>query len=223
MSLCRQCEHSRAHEAAQGLLPDGMDESTAWRALAWGLYPAWLLAGLGDWLAHRLQRIEYSAGLRETALHGAMLFELGLAILAVLSLEFTTTVFLLCLLCCLAHELTVWADLRYAESARGIPPPEQWVHSFQIVLPWAALGVVTLIHAEALSTWLAAAPDWRLEWRAPPLEAATWLLVIGSALLFVVLPFADELRRALRAERLSSGAATARRKGPVLPRNPRTR
>lgn len=194
-----------------------MDESFAWLALVGVLYPAWLLAGFGDWLAHRLQHIEYSAGLRETLLHGAMLLEIGTAILAVLFLDFTSAVFLLCLLCCLAHELTVWVDLRYAESTRGIPPPEQWVHSFQIVLPWVAFGLVTLIHADSLVAWFAGVPDWRLDWRDPPFGVTTWSLVIGGALLFVVLPFSDELRRALRAQRLSSGAATARRTRPTPP------
>ena len=46
--------------------------------LLYGVLPLWLLAGFGDWLCHRVQRIEHSTGLKESLLHLAMIAELGI-------------------------------------------------------------------------------------------------------------------------------------------------
>jgi hypothetical protein len=159
-----------------------------------------MAAGFGDWLCHRAQKIERSAGVRKSLLHWLMLGELGLAITAALLLEITAAVLVLLAAACVAHELTTWADLRYAASQRRIAVPEQWVHGVQMALPWAGLVALALIHrhqALALLGW--GTPDWGWRWKDPPLPPA-WLAAVGAgAALFVLLPFAEELRRCRRA------------------------
>jgi hypothetical protein len=158
------------------------------------LLPLWLLAGFGDWCCHRVQRIERSAGLKESLMHLLMLAELGGGLLAALLLETNAAALLLLLAACLAHELTTWWDLVYADSKRHIPVAEQWVHSLQLVLPWAALATLAVLHWPQIMS-----PDWTLRWRPPPLPAG-YLMALGTAgLLLAALPFAEEAWRCARA------------------------
>jgi hypothetical protein len=46
------------------------------KVLLYGVLPLWMLAGFGDWLCHRVEHIEHTAGTKESALHWAMLAEL---------------------------------------------------------------------------------------------------------------------------------------------------
>lgn len=166
------------------------------------LLPLWLLAGFADWCCHRQQRIERSAGLKESLLHLLMLAELGTGLLAALLLQTTAAVLLLVLAACIAHELTTWWDLVYAESKRHIPVAEQWVHSVQFALPWAGFATLALLNAPQALAIIGsgdALPDWRLQWRQPPLPA-TYLMALGTAaVLLVALPFAEEAWRCARA------------------------
>jgi len=160
------------------------------------LLPLWLLAGFADWCCHRVQRIEHSAGLKESLMHLLMLCELGLGLLAALVLEINAAALLLLLAACVAHELTTWWDLVYADSKRHIPVAEQWVHSLQLVLPWAALATLVLLHWPQVR-----APEWTLRWKAPALPWGE-LVALGTAgLLLVALPFAEEAWRCARARR----------------------
>jgi len=179
------------------------------RLLATALLPLWLLAGGADALCHRVQRIEATAGVRESLLHWLMLFELGTGILAVLLLEVNAGVLALALVACIAHELTTWCDLAYAASRRRIPPYEQWVHGLQEVLPWAAwVSLAMAHHAQAASLWPSAWPaaDWALRWKAEPLPLGFIAAVVAAAGLLVVLPLGAELWRCLRAARPHGGA-----------------
>lgn len=168
--------------------------------LLWGLLPLWLLAGFGDWLCHRVQRIEHDAGTRESLLHWLMLLEMGPALAAALLLEINAAVLALLLVLCLAHELTTWWDLRYAAARRRIPPVEQWVHALQFSLPWTGLAALALIHHDQAAALLGAGvPDWRLALKAQPLPPAYLLGVAVAGGLLVALPFAEELLRCRRA------------------------
>lgn len=177
------------------------------------LMPLWLAAGFADWCCHKVQRIEQSAGLKEALLHWLMLTEMGLGLLAVLLLEVNAAVLLLLLAACAAHELTTWWDLLYASSRRRIGVVEQWVHSFQLLLPWTGLVGLALLHAPQALAVLglgAAQPDWQLRWKQPSLPPVYLGAVAAAALLLVLLPFAEELlrcRRVSAASRRSRGAA----------------
>ena len=134
-------------------------------ALIAGLAPVWLLAGLADYTCHRVQHIERNAGVRESALHLVMLAELGMGIFVALFLQLTAAAYTILLTTSVAHELTTWADLAYAESRRRIPWYEQWVHGLQQALPWTGLMLLMLAGApQALAMFgLGSEPaDWSL-------------------------------------------------------------
>lgn len=183
-------------------------------ALLYGLMPLWLLAGLGDWLCHRLARIELTAGPYESVLHLLMVLEIGLGLGAVLLLEVDAAVLAIALAACIAHEITVWIDLRFADRQRHIPVPEQWVHSLQLVLPWVGLAGVALLHpAQALAlVGLGSEPaDWSLHWKQTAALSPRYLAALGiAAVLAIGLPFVEELWRGMRARRsLELGASSA--------------
>ncbi|MED5618938.1 diguanylate cyclase [Ideonella sp. BN130291] len=167
------------------------------------LMPLWLLAGFADWCCHRAQRIERTAGLKEALLHWLMLAEMGVAVAAAALLQVNAAVLVLMLAACVAHELTTWWDLAYATRHRAIPPVEQWVHSLQLVLPWAAWVALVLLHwpqamaAVGLGT---AAPDWSWRLKAPALPWAYLLSVALAGLVLVAGPFAEETWRCWRAD-----------------------
>jgi hypothetical protein len=164
-------------------------------ALLGVLAPVWMLAGSADWLCHRVQRIETSTGLRESALHLLMLAELGVAVLVALFLETTAAALALMLAACVAHELTTWADLAYADTRRDIPWYEQLVHGLQQVLPWAAFaGIAVLSGDQALAALGrgSEAADWSLRWKAEPLPAWYLASFFGASLLLVLGPFVAE-------------------------------
>jgi hypothetical protein len=177
-----------------------LDGPLEW-ALLGILMPVWLLAGFADWACHRALRIEHSAGLRESLLHLLMLAELGIGVLAGFFLQRNAASYAIVLAACLAHEATLWVDLSYAESKRGIPWYEQWVHGLQQALPWVALvGLMLLDWPQAMALFGLgdAPPDWRLRPTTEPLPR--WYLgtFFSAALLLVVLPFAGELLRCWR-------------------------
>lgn len=170
--------------------------------LLYVLLPVWLLAGLGDWLCHRVQRIEHSTGLKESLLHALMVAELGVGVMAVLLLQVNAAVLALLLACCILHEITTWWDLAYASSIRKIPVVEQWVHSVQLVLPWTGLISLAVIHRDqalALVGRGSALADWSLRAKEPPLPDITVLAVLAAAAVIVVVPFANECWRGWRA------------------------
>ena len=170
------------------------------------LLPLWVLAGFGDWLSHRVQRIELTAGLKESLLHLLMLAELGPAFLAVLLCEVDSLVIVLLAVACVAHELTVWWDLRYAVTRREIPVVEQWMHSLQIVLPWAALVGLSLLHwpqAVAAVGLGSQSASWQLEWKRQPLPPAYVAAAIAAGVLLIVLPYLQECLLSWRVRRSS--------------------
>lgn len=176
------------------------------RLLLGALLPVWMLAGLADWACHRRERIEASAGWRESALHLLMIGELGLAVVLLLWWQVTATVLLLVLAACVLHEITLWCDLTYASTKRVIPPIEQWVHGLQMGLPW--LGLLTLCiayrgQALAILGLGGEAVDWGLRLRDPPVPAEAKAAVLAGAALAVVLPFLQEWQRCREITRAS--------------------
>lgn len=166
-----------------------------------GLAPVWLLAGLADYACHRHQRIEHNAGTRESVLHLLMLAELGMGLLVALFLELTAAAYAVMLAACVAHELTAWVDLAYAESKRRIPWYEQWVHGLQQALPWVGLLLLMLYGAPqalALFGLGSAAADGSLRWKEQPLPLAYVVAFLAASLVLVWLPFVEEFGRCLR-------------------------
>ena len=172
--------------------------------LMYALVPLWAAAGVADWLCHRMQHMELSAGVRESLLHLLMLAILGPATVAALLLDVNAMLLALLLLAAVAHELVFWWDLAYASAHRPIGPVEQWVHSVQFAVPWVGLVGLALLHRDqALAVFGASgtAPDWSLRPKDEPLPLAYVVGALGVGVLLVGLPFVEELLRCLRARR----------------------
>jgi hypothetical protein len=163
--------------------------------------PLWMLAGFGDWLCHRVQRIEHTTGVKESLMHLALIGEMGIGVAAALLLQVNAAVLVLLLACCVAHELTTWWDLAYASSVRRIPVVEQWVHSVQLAIPWVGWFTLAVIHRDQALPILGlgdAAPDWHWHWKDPPLPARDIVAAFAGAACVVVAPFVQEWWRCMR-------------------------
>lgn len=182
--------------------------------LMYGLMPLWAAAGVGDWLCHRWQRLERTAGLGESALHLLMLLILAPATLAALFLQINAQVLAWLVAACVGHELVFWWDLAYASRRRTIPPVEQWVHGVQFAIPWVGLAGLALLHRDqaAALLGLAGAPlaDWTIRPKENPLPWSYVAIVLVAGAVLVCLPFLEEFLRCLRVHRAGGGQGSRR-------------
>jgi hypothetical protein len=168
------------------------------------VFPLWIAAGLADWACHCATHIESTSGLTENLVHWLLLAQAGVAVLAMALLEVNAAVLLIVLAAFVLHELTVWLELRYTVPRRNVRPIEQMVHSFQELLPLAALVLLAAIawgQAVALVGAGSEAPDFGLRLKPQPLPPALLLAGAGGVLLFNVLPLAQETAACLRARK----------------------
>jgi hypothetical protein len=168
-------------------------EAVALGILIWIVYPLWLAAGLTDLWCHRRTSIETTAGPIESALHLAQLASVGLAVLAGLFLEVTTSVLLAMGLLILAHSVLSFIDVSYTDSRRYISPFEQHVHAYMEVLPWTSLALTAILHPQAIM-----AVSWAVRTKQESLPAPVLAAVLVPALLFAVTPAVAELASTLR-------------------------
>jgi hypothetical protein len=179
--------------------------------LMFGLLPLWAAAGWGDWLCHKVDHVEFTAGWPEALLHAAMLAVLAPATVGVLLLEVTAPVLLWMLCACIAHELLFWCDLVYASRRRVIGPLEQWIHCLQFAMPWVGLAALSLLHRDQVAAMLglagAPAADWSWRMKDEPLSPTYVWTVLSGCSLVVGLPFAEELWRCRKARQARLGRA----------------
>lgn len=184
---------------------DATLQALLWQLLGWVIFPAWLLAGLGDYFAHARTDIAHTSGVTESVLHLVQTAEVGLPLLALLFLEVNALVLAILAAGVVAHSLTSWLDLRWTTPRRRIPVGEQLVHGFLFVLPFAALAIVAVLHWPAWQALLdpAAAPsgNWRLQPRADPFDGGTIAAVLGAGTVLGVVPGLVEFGRTLAARR----------------------
>jgi hypothetical protein len=180
-------------------------------ALLYGVVPAWLIAGVADYLCHRRARIERTSGPRESLLHLLQFAEVGLPLLAVLFLQVNALVMLVMLAALVLHQITAILDVRYANATRRISPTEQHVHGVLEALPVAATFLVIVLHWPAFrALWNdGAAASFRIALKQPPLPSWYLVGVVVGVGLFGVLPYAEEFVRTLR-ERRNIRTVTAR-------------
>jgi hypothetical protein len=176
-----------------------------WRLLGCAILPAWLLAGLADYIVHARTGIERTSGVHESALHLLQTAEVAVPMLALLFLQATPPVLALAVAGATAHTLTAYRDIRYASPRRRITVFEQFVHAVLIMAPLAALAVVSVLHWPA---WRALFPpfeavpgSWALRWRDPPFDTATLAAILGASVLFGVVPGLVEFARTVAARR----------------------
>jgi hypothetical protein len=73
--------------------------------LIWGIYPAWLLAGLIDYLCHRRTAIDRTSGAAESWLHAAQFVCLAFAFACAVLLQMSAAVLAVLVLLVIAHSL----------------------------------------------------------------------------------------------------------------------
>jgi hypothetical protein len=152
--------------------------------LVYGLWPAWMLAGLADWLCHRRTRIEDTSGLGEWLLHVVQAAQLCGALLLVVLFEITAPVLALLAALVVAHWLTGYLDTRYTFARRPISPIEQSIHGCLELLPVFA---VVLLGIGASASGPLATETWQVVFNdtlngGALAILATTVLVLGIAL-----------------------------------------
>lgn len=166
------------------------------------IFPLWIVAGLTDYLLHKRTRIEETAGTNESLLHAVQLAEVGIPIVLALFLDINALIFLMMLTGLVLHEVTALWDLRFASRRRYVSPLEQHVHSFMEVLPFMALSFVIVMYWNqfiALFGFGPEPPRFELRPKTTPLSTGYLVVLLLSMGCFVVLPYAEELWRCIRA------------------------
>jgi hypothetical protein len=159
--------------------------------LLWGIYPAWLLAGAGDYFCHRRTDIERTSGAIESWLHLAQFACLAVAFACALLLKMSAAVFVVMVVLVVTHSVLSYIDVRYTDGLRRISPFEQTVHGFMDVLPLVAVALLGLLHWPEIRTGsMTLAPIASID-----LER---VLLLASFVALAGLPIVEELLRCLR-------------------------
>lgn len=159
--------------------------------LLWGIYPAWLLAGAGDYLCHRKMDIERTSGAVESWLHLVQFGCLAVAFACAMLLEISAAVFVSLVVLVLTHSILSYIDVRYTDGRRRILPIEQTIHGFMDVLPLVAVALLGVQHREEIRAGsMTFAP-------ISSIDLERVLLLLSFAVL-AGLPILEELLRGLR-------------------------
>jgi hypothetical protein len=165
--------------------------------LIWAIYPAWLLAGAGDYLCHRKTKIECSSGATESGLHLAQFVCLAIAFACAVLLQISAAVFGVLVALVVAHSVLSYIDVRYTDGRRRILPIEQTVHGFMDVLPLVAVAILGVLHWPEISGGTTTFA----------LDAAIHserVLLLASFAVLAGLPVLEEVLRTLRPSSVSS-------------------
>jgi hypothetical protein len=180
------------------------------------LVPLWTAVGLADWWCHRRNRIEVSAGVKESLMHLLMLGEAAVPVVLGLFFEINPLLLSVMIAAFFAHEATAMWDVDYAVTRRDVSPLEQHVHSFLELVPLAAVMLLTLLYwpqAKALCG-LEIAPPSTIRLKREPLAPGYIVSALAAMAVFGVLPYAEELWRDLRTRRDDFGPGRQFR-GPI--------
>ncbi|MFD9564250.1 diguanylate cyclase [Streptomyces sp. NPDC059994] len=108
-----------------------------------------------------------------------------------------------------AHGATAPYDVSFATGRREVRPIEQHIHSFLEVLPLTAMAFAACLHPEAVRDTLRGGrgpDDWKLLPKERPLPARYLAALAATISLGVALPYAEEMKRCLRARRTRRAA-----------------
>jgi hypothetical protein len=176
-------------------------EDATRNGLQWFVLPVWMAAGLADWWCHRRSDIEHTAGTRESAIHAAMMVEGGVPALLGLFCEVDAAMLAVTYGALALHEVSGLLDVAYADGRREVTPVEQYVHGFLGRVPMMAAFLLTVLHWDQARAvvGLGGRPDWRLKPKRRPLSRAYLVGNLATLGALVVLPYAEELARCVRA------------------------
>lgn len=163
--------------------------------------PAWVLAGLTDYLCHRATHIEENAGVTESVLHLVQFSLVAIPTTLALLVQVNTLFFLVAAIAILLHHAVAFIDVSYANPRRRVTPFEQMVHSFLEIMPITAFLLLAVLHWPdllALAGHPAAPGGWGFRLKDHPLPLWYVVAAVGAAALFNALPYLEELIRCLR-------------------------
>jgi hypothetical protein len=185
--------------------------------LLYFLVPGWIIPGLADYACHRRSRIETTSGLREAVLHYLMITVVGVPILLGLLLQINALVILLMVVAYFVHLAMALYDVSYAVTKRNVTPIEQHVHSFLEVLPFMAVSLVVCLYWDQARALVGLGPDradFGLRLKDPPLPTAYLVTVVTAVLVFLGLPYGEEVWRCYReSKRVSNPAGNDAERG----------
>ncbi|WP_413812114.1 diguanylate cyclase [Streptomyces sp. OE57] len=174
------------------------------RFLMYGVMPLWFVPAVADWLMHRRTRIEETSGTKESAIHALMMTEAGVPVAMGLLARVNPLVLSVMGGAAVAHGATALWDVSLATGEREVRPVEQHIHSFLEVLPLSAMAFTCCLHWDQVRAALRGGDrpeDWKLLPKDNPLPVR-YLAAIGLGIgACVVLPYAEEMRRCIRAAR----------------------
>src|SRR4051812_20519257 len=179
-----------------------IERETARRLLLYAVPPAWIAAGLADWVCHRATRIEETTGAKEALIHLLMQAEFGVPVVLTLFCEITPSVILSEIAAFVAHEATVYWDLKYTAPRREISPFEQQVHAWLELVPLVAIALIAVLRwaeTKAVFGFRDGPLDLSLRLREKPLPLSYHFGLLTSVALLDALPYLEELWRTLRA------------------------
>jgi hypothetical protein len=164
--------------------------------------PAWLLAGVADWVCHRRSGIAHTSGTKESLLHMLMIGQVGLGVLAAVFLQINAAVLLLLGALLMAHALTSHWDLHYASGRRHVSAIEQSVHAYLEAFPLTAYALLAAAHWPQFAAIFGAqgtTPDWSWALKTDPLSVRQMTAILATSFFLGFLPYAEELYRSVKA------------------------
>jgi hypothetical protein len=169
--------------------------STLYHLIAYGFYPAWLIAGAFDYLCHRRSAIERTSGFGESLYHVAQLATIAIIVLGIAVFAGSMTMFAVVVAAVLTHTALSYFDVRFTERRRYISPLEQHVHAVLDVLPIVAVALWIVLE------WPGAAGAWQVRLRTPMLGTIEIVAILVSVFVVAGGPVLEELWRTSRAAR----------------------
>jgi hypothetical protein len=176
-------------------------------SLMYVLLPVWLIAGFIDYFCHRWARIEHTSGVKESVLHLAGLFEIGVPILAVLFFKVNALILFISAVGLVAHESTFIWDVHYANGTRVVSALEQHLHALLELIPWFGFLIIAVLHWQNL-VGEPLAESMAMSAKEPPLDVGYRMGIIAAALIFGLAPYVEELVRCARAPARNALART---------------
>ena len=171
------------------------------------ILPLWIAVGAADWLCHRAAQIDQTSGPKESVIHILMLGEAGVPVLMGLFLEINGLIIMIMVAALISHELTAYWDVRFATYHRVVTPIEQRIHDYLGAVPFMATSGVIILHWHETLSVVGLGPEklhLALHWKQEPLSTAYVSAVLGAIVLFILVPYTEELLRGVRAARSGS-------------------
>jgi hypothetical protein len=180
--------------------------------ILYGLLPLWAIAGFVDYLCHRASDIEHTSGARESVVHIVLGFQVGVPVLLALLFEINVLVTLICFALLVAHALVAHYDVVYASPRRHISVWEVHAHCYLLTIPFFTFALVAVLNWDAFQSTIGLrwTGELSLVLRSKPIGPARYVFYyFGVVFLLGLLPYTEELRRCLKAQRAEAARRDA--------------